>query len=118
MAQTTIVNHPTTGKPCKVPEAGWRYSTPEEMQRQIDLGRSVFREDHTEPPFRKAHIRPLPDETDNDDAADDEEEVGEAELATQVRGSYFYKQSQVAIKYMRSLMDSKVFDNSKADCTD
>ena len=107
------VIHPKTGKPCKVPERGWGYSTPEEMQRQIDLGLIVFRADHTEPPFRKVHIRPIPDQTDADDAADDDEEVGEAELATQVRGSYFYKQSQVAIKYMRSLMGSKVFDNPK-----
>ena len=34
-------------------------------------------------------------------------------MASQVRGSYFYKQSQVAIKYMKKLMGAKVFDNPK-----
>lgn len=106
--------HPKTGQACKVPEAGWRFSTPEEMQRQIKLGLVEFREDHTEPPFRKAHIRPIPDELDDAaDVDDDAESNGEAEMATQVRGSYFYKQSQVAVKYLRKLMGAKVFDNPK-----
>ena len=39
-------------------------------------------------------------------------EVDDA-LATQVRGSYFYKQSQVEVKAMRALMGAKVFDNPK-----
>src|SRR5205823_14905659 len=43
-------------KPCKVPEQGWRFSKPEAMQRQIRLGLVEFREDETEPPFRKAHL--------------------------------------------------------------
>jgi len=53
------VLHPITKKPCKVPESGWRFSDPEEMQRQIRLGLVEFRDDDTEPPFRKAHIRPV-----------------------------------------------------------
>lgn len=107
------VLHPRTGKPCKVPEAGWRYSTPEEMQRQIKLGLVEFRDDHTEPPFRKAHIRPVTEELDDQAAESDEGEAsGDEELATQVRGTYFYKQSQVAVKYLRSLI-GKVFDNPK-----
>jgi len=111
------VIHPVTKFACAVPEAGWRYASPEEMQRQIKLGLVEFREDHTEPPFRKAHIRPIPDETlnatedDEENVGDDEEE--DAELATQVRGSYFYKQSQVAVKYLRKLMGAKVFSNPK-----
>lgn len=110
------VIHPETKQPCVVPEAGWRYSTPDEMQRQIKLGLVEFRKDHTEPPFRKAHIRPIPDEAledqvDGDDEVSDEE--ADAELATQVRGSYFYKQSQVAVKYLRKLMGAKVFSNPK-----
>lgn len=107
------VIHPTTGKPCKVPEAGWRYSSPDEMQRQIKLGLVEFRADHTEPPFRKAHIRPIPDELDDTDGSIEEEVNEEEELATQVRGSYFYKQSQVAVKYLRKLMGAKLFDNPK-----
>ena len=83
------------------------------MQRQIKLGLVEFREDHTEPPFRKAHIRPIPEETeveiDDDTEADDSEE----EFANQVRGSYFYKQSQVSVKALRTLMGAKVFNNPK-----
>lgn len=110
------VIHPVTKQPCAVPERGWIYSSSEEMQRQIKLGLVEFRNDHTEPPFRKAHIRPIPDETavdlvDGDEEGGDEED--EAELATQVRGSYFYKQSQVAVKYLRKLMGAKVFSNPK-----
>jgi adenine-specific DNA-methyltransferase len=110
---TYDVIHPVTGKPCKVPERGWIYSAPEEMQRQIKLGLVEFRADHTEPPFRKAHIRPVPDELGENDAPDDEAETVDEELATQVRGSYFYKQSQVAVKYLRKLMGAKLFDNPK-----
>lgn len=109
------VLHPDTLLPCVVPEAGWRYATAEEMQRQIKLGVVEFREDHTQPPFRKHHLRVLATEAGEEDASmpasDNEEE--EAELATQVRGSVFYKQSQVSVKYLRKLMGSKVFDNPK-----
>ena len=109
------VIHPLTKQPCAVPERGWIYSSPEEMQRQIKLGLVEFREDHTEPPFRKAHIRPVPDEAVEDQTDTDEEggDEDDAELATQVRGSYFYKQSQVAVKYLRKLMGAKVFSNPK-----
>jgi len=92
-----------------VPEAGWRYSNPDEMKRQIDLGLIVFRDDHTQPPFRKAHLKPVSFESI--DIVDEDEE--DDELATQVRGSYFYKQSQVTAKYLRGLMAAKVFDNPK-----
>ncbi|HHQ6557109.1 TPA: site-specific DNA-methyltransferase [Serratia fonticola] len=110
------VIHPITKKPCAVPEAGWRYSSQEEMLRQIKLGLVEFREDHTQPPFRKAHIRPIPDELDNYDDSDndaDGENSDDTEFATQVRGAYFYKQSQVAVKYLRELMGAKVFSNPK-----
>src|SRR5665213_3292632 len=110
------VLHPVTQKPCKIPERGWIYSDPDEMQRQIRSGFVEFREDHTEPPFRKAHIRPVPEEIDEADPgkeSEDIEEPADEEMATQVRGSYFYKQSQVAVKYLRKLMGAKVFDNPK-----
>lgn len=109
------VIHPITELPCAVPEAGWRYASPDEMQRQIKLGLVEFRADHTEPPFRKAHIRPIPEECDDIDEGDEVEgsEEGEAEFATQVRASVIYKQSQVAVKYLRTLMGGKVFSNPK-----
>ncbi len=110
------VLHPETGKPCAVPESGWRFSSPESMQRQIELGLVVFREDHTNPPFRKAHLFPLPDEsaTEIDDSETVEENGEEAVTAgLQVMPSVIYKQSQVATKYLRSLMGKKLFDNPK-----
>ena len=114
---TYDVPHPTTGIPCKVPERGWIFASYAEMQRRISLGVVEFREDHTEPPFRKSHIRPVQFELveiEPVDASDHEDEVEEdEELATQVRGSYFYKQSQVSVKYLRELFGGKVFDNPK-----
>jgi adenine-specific DNA-methyltransferase len=115
------VPHPETKKPCKVPERGWIYATPEQMQRQIKLGLVEFRDDHTEPPFRKAHIRPIPSEVEDDTSLDydgresegEGHEEEEEEFATQVRGSYFYKQSQVAVKFLRKLLGAKVFNNPK-----
>ncbi len=105
------VLHPVTQQACKVPERGWIYSTTEEMQRQIKLGLVEFRPDHTEPPFRKAHIKPIPQELEGAPEGLDEED-GE-ELATQVRGSYFYKQSQVSVRQLRDLLGKKVFNNPK-----
>jgi adenine-specific DNA-methyltransferase len=106
------VPHRITQNPCKVPERGWIYSTYEEMKRQIDLGLVEFRDDHTEPPFRKAHIRPIPQEIELENLNEDVE--GEEELATQVRGSYFYKQSQVSVRHLRELFGKKnAFNNPK-----
>ena len=110
--------HDKTGLPCRVPETGWRFEK-EEMLRQIKLGLVEFRDDHTEPPFRKAHIRPITAELEVeilDDGAedfDDEPEDADEEFASQVRGSYFYSQSQVAVKFLRRLMGAKAFDNPK-----
>lgn len=108
------VYHPVTKQPCAVPERGWVFATPETMQQKIAAGIVEFRADHTEPPIRKSHIRPIADELDEDfDAEDIEGEQEDGEMATQVRGSYFYKQSQVTVKYLRRLMDGKVFNNPK-----
>lgn len=111
------VIHPDTKLACKVPERGWIYASPEEMQRQIRLGLVEFREDHTEPPFRKAHIRPIPDEASYQGSEEESEDDSESseEFANQVRSTYFYKQSQVSVKELRSLMGAKVFNNPK-DC--
>lgn len=111
------VLHPVTGQPCKVPERGWVFSTWSEMKRRIDAGIIEFRADHSQPPFRKSHIRPISlemeltlDENINEDLPENDEEE---ELATQVRGSYFYKQSQVSVKYLRAMFGKKVFNNPK-----
>ena len=109
------VLHPDTKEPCAVPERGWIYASPDEMQRQIKLGLVQFRADHSEPPFRKAHIRPIPEELEEAEVEQDgeDEEQDETEFATQVRASVIYKQSQVAVKYLRKLMGGKVFSNPK-----
>jgi len=108
------VLHPKTGKPCKVPERGWIYASPDEMQRQVKLGLVEFREDDSQPPFRKAHIRPIPAEIEAEiDIEEEEGDDGEEQFATQVRGSYFYKQSQVAVKFLRGLLGAKAFNNPK-----
>ncbi|MBL1218643.1 MAG: site-specific DNA-methyltransferase [Planctomycetes bacterium] len=109
------VPHPETGKPCVVPDAGWRFAHREEMERQIEIGLVVFREDHTKPPFRKAHLRPIPDEVlDNGDSIEiGDEEPEELDIGMQVMGSYIYKQSQIAVRYLRKLMGKKVFPNPK-----
>jgi adenine-specific DNA-methyltransferase len=41
------------------------------------------------------------------------EDDDDGEFATQVRGSYFYKQSQVSVKYLRDLLNAKAFNNPK-----
>lgn len=84
------------------------------MKRQISLGLVEFRDDHTEPPFRKAHIKPVAEEVDAEEFdLEDAEGEDDGEFANQVRGSYFYKQSQVSVKALRSLMGAKVFNNPK-----
>jgi len=120
------LTHPVTGKPCKVPEAGWRFSTPEAMQRQISLGLVEFRETEMEPPFRKAHLAVIPEEYEDDPAVDeteegdteetdneDKEEADDNAVGLQVKPSVIRKQSQVAVKYLRRLMGGKVFNNPK-----
>ncbi len=119
------VIHPVTGQPCKVPERGWIFPTLERMQQQIDWGLVVFREDHTQPPFRKAHLRPIAEELEEDalaqiagDTFENADELvadddSEAIVGLQVMPSVIYKQSQVAVRYLRDLMGAKVFDNPK-----
>src|SRR5690625_7837122 len=82
------------------------------MKRRIELGIIVFREDLTQPLLRKSDLRPVEGEVDNVDEVDDGDSE-ESGLAVQVRGSYFYKQSQVSVRHLRDLMGAKVFNNPK-----
>lgn len=110
------VIHPVTGQPCVLPEGGWRFSTAAAMARQIQLGLVVFREDHTHPPIRKTHLLPVPEELEDEtlQAASDDEESNDIDIAgMQVMPTVFNRQSQVAVKHLRSLMGGKVFDNPK-----
>lgn len=110
------VKNPRTGLPVDIPERGWGFSKPEEMERQVALGLVEFRDDEPQkPPIRKAHLRPVPEElTEDEDAQfDEEEEEEEVEVGMQVMSSYIYAQSQTAVKLLRKLMGAKVFDNPK-----
>ena len=113
------VIHPETKIACAVPERGWGFATSQEMQRQIDIGLVVFREDHTKPPIRKAHLLPVPEELDNEelDSTEDEEieDKNDAdEAGLQVMSSVFNKQAQVSVKLLRKIFDGKkVFPNPK-----
>lgn len=114
---TYDVIHPTTGKPCAVPEGGWRFSSPETMKNRINFGLVAFRDDHNEPPFRKSYLRPPADNTEDDlidgELEADDSDEDQAELATMVRGTYFYKQALVSVAHFQSMMGGKVFDNPK-----
>lgn len=112
---TYDVIHPKTLQPCKVPERGWVFARQEEMEKRIAAGIIEFREDHSEPPFRKSHLKPIWAEfLDEDEEESDEAETDDEELAVQVRGSYFYKQSQPSVKLLRSIFGGKkLFPNPK-----
>lgn len=109
------VKHPVTNQPCKIPDTGWRYSTPKKMAEMIELGLVEFREDHTQPPFCKSHLRPVPEELDDEDESPepDDTAVEAEELGLQVMGSVIYKQSQVTIKAFRQIMGKVKFNNPK-----
>lgn len=111
------VIHPVTNQACKIPERGWCYASLETMQKQIQLGLVEFRKDHTEPPIRKAHLIPVPEELDDEslstEYSDEDSENDDENIGMQVMPSVLYRQSQVAVKYLRKLMGGKVFDNPK-----
>lgn len=107
------VIHPGTKKPCKVPERGWGFATSEAMQKQVEMELVVFRDDHTEPPFRKAHLKPLPEELAEADVFDEDTEDGVTDIGMQVMPSVIYKQSQVTTKYLRQFVGDITFENPK-----
>ncbi len=108
------IAHPKTEKPCKVPERGWGFAE-SSMANKIKLSLVEFREDHTEPPILKAHLRPVPEELDEDAEAIFSDEDGDVTVGIQVMPSVFYKQSQVAVRYLRKLMGKKTLDTTPKD---
>jgi adenine-specific DNA-methyltransferase len=110
------VPHPRTGKPCKVPERGWGFATPQEMERQIRIGLIEFREDETDPPIRKAHLLPIPEEMEGTSLKSDEndDQPDEEEAGLLVMPSVIQKQAQVSVKLLRKIFEGrKVFPNPK-----
>lgn len=108
---TYDVLHPGTGRPCAVPEGGWRYSTAEKMEEMIRSGKVVFREDHSAPPIRKTYLLEV-GEPENANEDDQEEDDGD-DLPIQVAGSYFYRSALQASSELTKLFGKKVFNNPK-----
>lgn len=96
--------HPTTKKPCKVPDDGWRF-VEETMHKKIEAGYVEFREDHTKSPFLKSYLY-----IDNPINVSEDDSAGEK---LQVMGSVFYRHSQPSNDVMKDLLGDKVFDNPK-----
>jgi adenine-specific DNA-methyltransferase len=108
------VIHDQTGLPCAVPEQGWRYANLEQMQAQIRRGLVVFRQDHREPPIRKAHLLPLPEELEEENQDDGDDSLSENVFGLQVMPTYIYRQAQPSVKMLRQIFDGqKVFPNPK-----
>ena len=88
------VIHPKTGKPCKVPDAGWRFPSYSRMREEIDAGRVVFGVDETTLP----RIRRNMFESDK-----------------QVMRSVTFSYAQTATLEFTKLFDNKrVFENPKS----
>ena len=51
------VIHPITCKPCKVPERGWMYATPERMAEAISKNLVHFWDEHTKVPCAKIYLK-------------------------------------------------------------
>jgi adenine-specific DNA-methyltransferase len=106
------LTHPVTKQFCKIPEGGWRYD-PKEMQRRIDAGLIEFRKDHTNPPVRKTHLLPIPEEADGLEEPEGDSEDDSAQPAMKVLGTYLYRQAQVSVKRLKAILGSKAFNNPK-----
>ena len=89
---TFPVIHPTTKKKCKVPTGGWRFTTPESMQAQIDDDRIHFGEDETTIPCRKSYLR---------------------EHEMEVPYSVFYQDGRAATNRLEALLGGDFFENPK-----
>ncbi len=99
------VIHPVTGKPCAVPEGGWRYATLVKMNDMIAKGVVQFRDTEKEPPIRKTYLV-----RGNDD---NEENIDEEDIGRQVMGSYFYRSALQASNTLLSIFGKKIFENPK-----
>ena len=89
-----IVLHPITQKPCKCPDAGWRFPTPKRMKEEIDHGRVVFGEDETTLPRIRRNL---------------------FEYDKQVTRSVRFSYAQTATQEFNKIFDGKrVFENPKS----
>jgi len=88
------VIHPITGKPCKCPDAGWRFPNPQRMQEEVDNGRVVFGVDETTLPRVRRNL---------------------FESDKQVMRSVFFSYAQTATMEFNKIFDNiRVFENPKS----
>ena len=88
------VIHPKTGKLCKKPVSGWRYSTLERLQEEIDKGHVVFGPDETTVPRVRLNL---------------------FEQNTEVMRSVHFSYAQTTTNEFNKLFDGKrVFENPKS----
>jgi adenine-specific DNA-methyltransferase len=105
--------HPDTGQPCKVPDRGWAFSTPEKFWLYFEHGFIEFREDHTEPPILKRYLNYVSTDFDPDARRGNGTGGGDEESNVQVMPSVFYKSQQPTVVALRHLMGGDVFKNPK-----
>ncbi|WP_198134690.1 site-specific DNA-methyltransferase [Psychromonas ingrahamii] len=105
------VIHPVTKLPCAVPDGGWRYGTPEKMLEMIEIGKVVFREDHSQPPIRKTYLIEV--KVDERDEFDPDVDDNGEDLPIQVAGSYFYRSGLQASNELVNIFGKKIFNNPK-----
>jgi adenine-specific DNA-methyltransferase len=89
---TFPVIHPKTGKSCKVPSGGWRFTTPVAMQAQIDDDRIHFGQDESTIPCRKSYLK---------------------EHENEVPYSVFYQDGRAATNRLEALLGGSYFENPK-----
>ena len=89
---TFPVIHPKTGKSCKVPSGGWRFTTPVAMQAQIDDDRIHFGQDESTIPCRKSYLK---------------------EHENEVPYSVFYQDGRAATNRLETLLGGSYFENPK-----
>lgn len=85
------VIHPITGKPCKVPESGWRFSE-EEMASLIARGRINFKDSHEKVPRVITYLH---------------------EMENEVRTSVIRKSGQRSVETIEAILGKSKFKNPK-----
>lgn len=88
------VIHPVTGKPCKCPDAGWRFPSIKRMQEEISAGRVVFGPDETTLPRIRRNL---------------------FEYDAQVMRSVHFSYAQTATLEFNKIFDGlRIFENPKS----
>jgi adenine-specific DNA-methyltransferase len=107
--------HPN-GSICAMPPDGWRFDH-DTMLQKIEDGYVEFREDHTQPPFRKTYlvredVHEVVDDDNGENGFEDKEEV--EGIGIQVAGTYFYRSGLQATNVLQKLFKKKkLFNNPK-----